>query len=249
MKPNEFAKSPLIEGVLMKQLKNRKWSNLAGCLILMLPILAGADTPATQPGTVAAPLADEPMRPRMGMGMRGMGAAANRQEWDEMMDFLRTNSPNRAKVLEDTDAYNSPRRFAVLKRWRDYKFVTEHFPEIADLRVQRFQIEDALLGLQLQARRDPQHVQDLQPQVMAKVAQLVQLSIEERQRRIQKMEDLLGQERQKMAEDQANESQRIADRTDAIMRRMTRTADRQLGTAGSQPTTRESQLTPAAPQQ
>jgi hypothetical protein len=167
-----------------------------------------------------------------------------------MMDFLRTNSPIRAKVLADTDAYDSPRRFAILKRWRDYKFVAERFPEIADLRVQRFQTEDAIFGLELQARRDPQSLESLRPQVRTSAAKMVQLSIEERQRRIEKMEMLLQQEQQKLAGDQSNENQLIDQRTDRIMMRMAHAAGRDAAT--TQPAQEPQSVqppTPAAPQQ
>jgi hypothetical protein len=234
----------LIEGVLMKLLKPAKLSKLAMGLILLLPVLSGADTPATQPDTNPPTAIDGgQMRPRfMGRGM----AAGSRQEWDEMMDFMRKNSPNRARVLAESDAYESPRRFAILKRWRDYKFVAERFPEIADLRVQRFQTEDAIFGLELQARRDPANFQNLRPLVQAKAAELVQLSIEERQRRIEKMESLLEQEKQKLASDQAGENQLIDQRTDRIMQRMARAAGRDDATTqpSAQPQQPSSQQQP-----
>jgi hypothetical protein len=189
-----------------------KISKLIPILIVALPLLASADGPATAPGNF-----DQPMFPRF--GLRPIGGRA---EWDDMIDFMNQYSPNRARILNRDDLWenNIRARNAILKKWRDYKFVSEHFPEVAKLRVQRFQIEDQIFGLELQARRDPTILNTLRPQIHEKAAQLVSLSIQERQLRIAKMEKLIASEKQKLSEDQSQQDALIDQRTDRIMDRL-----------------------------
>jgi len=191
-----------------ERMKTLKW---AACLILAWPLVARAQLPATRP-TPAGQILSRP-----GGMLRG--------EWDEMMSFLAANSPNRARVLSQIDVWNNYpviARGEVLRKWRNYKFVSEHFPEAAPLRIQKFRVEDDLFGLELQVRADPSQLQDVRPQVRTKEAELVQLADQEHQLRIQKLEKLLAQERQKLADEQSQQEKLIDQRTDKMMQRLGR---------------------------
>lgn len=191
-------------------MKTLKW---AACFILAWPLVAQAQTPAT--------------RPAYGGQFVGRPGGMLRGEWDEMMGFLAANSPNRARVLSQIDVWNNYpviARGEVLRKWRNYKFVSEHFPEAAPLRIQKFRVEDDLFGLELQVRADPSQLQDMRSQVRAKEAELVQLADQEHQLRIQKLEKLLAQERQKLADEQSQQEKLIDQRTDKMMQRLSRVA-------------------------
>ena len=190
-------------------------------LVITLPMLANADAPVTSPsanlGSNNGPMDEAPMRPRF---FRSYGSS--RAEWDDMMQFLSENSPNRFRVINDRDVWsnNFPARMAILKKWRDYRFVAEHFPEVAVLRKQRFQVEDQIFGLELQAKHNPASINDLRPQIHDKAAELVKLSIQERQLRIDKLEKTLATERQKLTDEQSQQETLVDQRTDKIMNRL-----------------------------
>jgi hypothetical protein len=191
-------------------MKITKWMPLA---VLICPLLAVADGPSTQPGV-------EITEPFPGHNFR---AYSNQADWDDMVLFMEKNAPNRLRVINESDAYgNFPVRNELLKRWRDYRFVAEHFPEVADLRVKRFQIEDEIFGLELQVRRDPSLLDTIRPEIKLKAAELVNLSIQEHQRRIVKLQTLLTQEQQRLATEQSAQDAEVNARTQRIMERIER---------------------------
>jgi hypothetical protein len=195
-------------------MKLSRWIPLT---ILLCPLFAVADGPSTQTTDYAA----EPYHMHGGAGY--MRAFSSGQDWDDMVRFMQKNAPIRARVIDESDAWdNLTARNALLKRWRDYRFVEEHFPEVADLRVKRFQIEDQIYGLELQARRDPSVLESIRPQIRLKAAELVNLSIEERQLRIAKLQSLLAQEQKRLTDEQTQQDQEVNQRTQHIMERIER---------------------------
>ncbi len=198
-----------------------KLSKLIPLAILLCPILAVAEAPSSGPSPMYQPSDFSPQfRARvMGTGRYYSSGA----DWDDMIKFLQTNAPHRARVIDETDAWDNPTaRNALLKRWRDYRFVEEHFPEVADLRVKRFQIEDQIFGLELQVKRDPSILESIRPEIRLKAAVLVDLSIQERQRRIAKLQNLLQQEQQRLADEQTQQNAQVDQRTQRIMDRIER---------------------------
>lgn len=148
-------------------------------------------------------------------------------EWNEMMNFMESVSPARAAVLERT---NPPEQSTVcqglIRRWRAYKFVREHFPEMADLQARRFTLEDDLFVLSMDEKESesdvtsrPGDLDDLRDHIRAKITELLDLGIQEDRLRIETLQKALASMNAKLSADQANEPRIIDDRTDRIMGR------------------------------
>jgi hypothetical protein len=213
-------------------MKLSRWIPLT---LLLSPLLAVADGPSTQPTDLG-----EPYRGH-GYGSGYVRAFSSGQDWDEMIQFMQKNAPIRAHVIDESDAWdNLPARNALLKRWRDYRFVAEHFPEVADLRVKRFQIEDQIFGLELQVRRDPSVLDSIRPEIRLKAAELVDLSIEERQLRIAKLQNLLSQEQKRLADEQSQQDAEVNQRTQRIMERIERELPKETPAGPAGPATQPS---------
>jgi hypothetical protein len=185
-----------------------------------------ANEPATRPDTEVrgATAGDirQAWRTALGFGRTSNIRPYTAAEWDDMMAFLKVNSPARYTVVNSLNLpANSPIRLDLIRKWRNYIFVKEHFPAISENYVKRFRLEDELFLLVMKAKRSGETTSnDLHVRIRDKVAQLVELGFDERQLRIAKLEELLDQEKKKLAEDQDKKETVIDQRTDAIMARL-----------------------------
>jgi hypothetical protein len=200
---------------------------IAISLVLALPLAAIAQDANTPP----SPSAQQDNNGGRSFGrfgrFRGMYGASTRpasvEEWDEAMSFLEKNSPNRYRMLKEIDpSETSFLRTQVLKKWRNYKLIRERFPELAELGIERYQIEDELFGITAQARSDPSGIESLRSQVRDLANKLVHLDIQEEQIRVKKLQELLASEQKLLQEKQNNVDGQIDDRTTRIMDRMMR---------------------------
>jgi hypothetical protein len=191
---------------------------------MVLPALASADEPATRPTTVAPGEGPpRPLRALLALGVARINGVRpyTSQEWDQMMDFLHTNSPERFSVLSHV-VLPENLRMDLIRKWRNYNFVKEHFPAVADVQLRRFHYEDDLFLLVLEAQKYNGQNSEYGQLIHDKVAQLVQTNFEERQLRIDKLQQMLKDEQQKFDQDQASESQIIDQRTENILKRIER---------------------------
>jgi hypothetical protein len=189
---------------------------------------ARGDEPSTRP---VMPGGNFPMDIRSALRSMFMTRQANivhftQDEWNDMMSFMETYSPARAAVLERADLpEESTVRQVLIRKWRAYKFVKDHFPEMAKLQERRFTLEDDLFVLAMREKDREADAgsptadssQDLHDLIHAKVADLVALGIAEDQLRIERLKRMLGDLNAKLAADQASEQRRIEDRTQRLM--------------------------------
>lgn len=216
-----------------------KLVKIAAILTLGAASLAWGDLPATNP---SAPDAAPSTRPAQGFAPRAsllqmrralralIGARtmsirpATPQEWDEMMAFMEINSPARWHVLSSLNLPPSaPVRLDAINKWRNYNFTKEHFPAIADELLQRYHLEDDLFALTLAAQQDGGgEAPVIREKIHDKIDQMVQLEFSERQKRIDKLEAMLEEEKSKLASDQESEEKTVDLRTSAIMNRLER---------------------------
>lgn len=151
------------------------------------------------------------------------------EEWNEMMDFLRVNSPSRFSVLSSLNLPpNHPIRLDIIRKWRNYTFTRDHFPQVADEMAKRFHLEDDLFALTLAAQEDPDDIDEYKDKIHDKVASLVQLDFEERQTRIDKLESLLNQQKAALAADEKQQDKTIDARTNSIINRLEKMNNRNL---------------------
>jgi hypothetical protein len=216
------------------------------CSVLGLVVTALGLAPALGDGPSTRPDTDGGMRQQMRF-MRGMlrndpNAGLiyfTQDEWNDMMSFLQLHSHARAQVL--ARATNLPQensiRQALIRRWRAYKFVRDHFPEMARLQERRFELEDDLFKLAMDVR-DLENVSagpvsgsadDLRERIHAKLAELLDLGIQEDQLRVEKLQTVLKDMNAKLARDQASEPAIIENRTENLMGRYARPTSRPSG--------------------
>ncbi|HEY1922467.1 MAG TPA: hypothetical protein VGG44_06850, partial [Tepidisphaeraceae bacterium] len=213
---------------------NLKCLNWAAASVFAFGALFSAIAPGDEPATRPAPTAIEPdqtpttnspaqfRRALRALAGRTRGVAPySQQEWDDMMVFLKQYSPARAHVLSHLNlAENAPLRLDAIRKWRDFNFIKQHFPAIADQMVHRFQLEDDLFALMLKAQADNSQLNEYRDLIHNKVAEIVQLDFVERQTRIDQLQKLLESEKQAFAMDQAMVQNVIDHRTDTIMARL-----------------------------
>jgi hypothetical protein len=186
-------------------------------------VSAPGDEPTTRPAT--QPAAENLLRVRRvlrALGGRTHGVAPyTANEWNDMMNFLYQNSPARYNVLAHLDLpENSAIRLDAIHKWRTYNFTKDHFPAVADELLKRFHLEDDLFVLMLKAQADDSQLAEYHDLIHDKVTQLVKLDFAERRARIEKLEGMLNDEKQKLDRDQAMEKQLIDRRTSAILNRL-----------------------------
>jgi hypothetical protein len=189
---------------------------------LTLPMAALAQSSSTRPSARNVPDAMSAPAPR---GNVPSIRPYTQQEWDEMMDFLRVNSPLRAQSLANMRLPdNAPAKTNLIRTYRAYKLISEQNPEIGNLRRQQFQVEDKLFGLQARVRRFPEQADQLKPQVHFWVEKIVNLEIAEKEIRVKRLQSMLGEETAKLDQQKANAEATVEDRTDRIMEQARRQA-------------------------
>jgi hypothetical protein len=215
-----------------------------GKIAIAMVILASgsavwADAPSTRPASAnqsSNPPHNQTQNPRR-LGKRGPGlfwmlgggggpasvAPATTEEWNEMMDFLSTNSPARWSVLSSLNLPNTSQvKKDAIRKWRNYIFYRQNFPAVADQMVQRFHLEDDLFTITMSAQEHPGDLSEFRDKIHSKVSEMVQVDFAERQLRIDKLEKLLESQKAKLAEDEQGQDQTVDQRTNAIMSRLER---------------------------
>ncbi len=145
---------------------------------------------------------------------RGRQIQMTMQEADEARNFARDHAPIRYAFYDMLP--EGPARFRVLRtfvqRYRLLQSLKEESPEIYAINLQRFEAEDNALGLARNARSAtaPAEVAAAKSKLQEKVALIVDLNLQERQKRIDKLETRLTEEKQHLLRDQGNVDELIA---------------------------------------
>jgi hypothetical protein len=214
--------------------------------LALLPIAALAQAPATRPaakspvansGAAAAAPGRAGGRP-LGVLSGASTRPYTQQEWDEMISFLDANSPLRAKALRNPNNIPEANRLNLIRTFRAYKLIKDQNPEIAELRVQRFQNEDKLYGLQLDAHRFPDRIPQIREEIRKTVEQLVDLGLKEHEVRIHRLQSLQADEQAKLEEERAGAMTAIELRTNRILDQARRLGVGRNGSSQAVPATR-----------
>jgi len=198
----------------------------------MASIAQAQDEPTTQPEETEADNHVEPMRgySRQFMGRWGMGMGApdiTDEDWDAASNFMREHSPNRWQLFERLSD-GSPRRGPVMRmilaRYQNLQSLKEEDVTLYDLRLQQLTLEDSIWGIvremRTQIAEDRRTV--LQSQLREKVSFAVDVWMKERDRRLQRLEETLKAERERLAADQKRREEMIENR---LQRELERTPD------------------------
>jgi hypothetical protein len=141
------------------------------------------------------------------------------EEWEDMMQFMRKYSHARAHVMDNLKIDpDSPIALQAVRRWRNYVFASEHFPEIKEDLLRRIQLEDDLFELTLRDRAEEgAETIELQSKIRDKVTEIVTLEFAVRQARIDQLQKMLADEKNRLQHDQAAADTIIDQRTEKII--------------------------------
>ena len=215
-----------------------------------------AEVPATQPAAAISTTRPSPLN--LAQWRRAWALTAGRtagirpytqEEWNDMMAFMQANSPARWRVLSSLQLRaTAPIRLDAIRRWRNFTFTKEHFPDVADQLVKRIHLEDDLFALTMAAQSSGEaDSASIRDKIRGKIAEIVNLDFSERQTRINKLEKMLNDEKSRLAADQSSVDQIIDRRTDQIMNRL-EGLNRELSSPTTRPTlTEEANENDAAP--
>jgi hypothetical protein len=168
-------------------------------------------TPSGNPGAVG------PVDPRGRGEDRGGGEwrrpdmprEVSDEEREQIFAFMKEHSPNRFEVLErlpDGHWRRHPMLMRMAARYRHLQRFREQDESVYKLLVRQFELQDEVFGLTRDGKfDDPEIISKLRE----KVGEMVQLSIQERQKRIEGLERALAQEKQRLEDDKANPEQAI----------------------------------------
>jgi len=163
-----------------------------------------------------------------GFGPGGGGSMRRRgwidpAEWTQAEAFMKENSPRRWAAFEKIPGDN-PHRLTVMRafygRYRMLQGLRDEDPALYDLRMKRLKLEDNVFGLVWDLKHEdaPDVKQKIQTELKAQVVELVDVGIQERGRRIERLETALKDEKERFAKDQNNRDGLVKEQLDRILK-------------------------------
>ena len=128
------------------------------------------------------------------------------EKWGEVERFMRENSPQRMKRLEEVpeERRENLRRF-MIRRFDSIQQNKEQDPSLYEIRVKRLKIEDDIFTLGLEFKdADKGDAQAIRAKLRGKVKDLVENRLAERKHWVAKAEQKLKQERDALKREEAN---------------------------------------------
>jgi hypothetical protein len=182
-----------------------KWYTTIILLVCAIPVLTMAEGPTSRPSAPFGPRAER----RMLNSMRDEGPPPTEAELHDAEVFLKDNLPNRYKLFSELNA-ESPMRKGVLRflvgRYRMLMKFKDQDNEMYDQLLAEAKLEDEAIALvQAIRNRDPA----AESLLREKAGQLVQLSIDTRKARIDRLEQALKKQKDELAFDEDHKAQRI----------------------------------------
>ena len=142
-------------------------------------------------------------RERFGLGPRRV---TSEREQEDAGKFMAENSPNRWKAIESLPGHGPMHRVlmnVVVARWRSLESARTADPKLYDIKLSELKVEDEVYGLlagtQSAADREP-----LRQKLTEASKQLIDLNMEERQHRIDRLRQLLKGEEERLQADRGH---------------------------------------------
>jgi len=181
-----------------------KWQTTIILLVCAIPVLTMAEGPTSRPSAPFGPRAER----RMFNPMRDEPAPTE-ADLRDTEQFLKDNLPSRYKLFSELNQ-DSPMRRNVLRfffgRYRMLMKFKDQDNEMYDQLLAEAKLEDEAIAL-VQGIRN--HDPAAESQLREKAGQLVQLSIDTRKARIERLEQALKTQKDELAFDEDHKTQRI----------------------------------------
>jgi hypothetical protein len=221
--------------------------------------LALAEGPATRPSDTSRPAANYPLKGErrfgpFGGGAGGIGAALRGEkgfqptegEMQAAEQFLKDELPTRYELFAQLPQA-SPMRQRVLEfmtiKYRVLLRVKDQDPEMYEQLLKEAKLEDEAMKLALDVRHGDASAES---KLHEKARELVDLSLQNRQARIDRLEQQLSNQKEQLARDMERRDEKIDEKANALRKDFNRLFDgmeRRRGKEGSQPPA----ATPASP--
>lgn len=188
------------------------------------PEAARAADPPGPAATQPSPRVD-PVVPRVGRVARGGGRQAGPitdADRAEAMQFMEKYAPESYKAiaaLPERTPQRSVMERGITRAYVNYQQVRLNNADgLYEVIVRRVQAEDRIYGLTVQVRRTPAKDREaLTRALRTAVADWFDVSLQERQLRLVRLERTARQERKRLADDNAHQDRRIQERVDRIL--------------------------------
>lgn len=190
-----------------------KWiTGILSLLVFAMPV------PAEGPVSPPPPVRDTG---RMGGEHMRRPVMPTDAQWNEMLAFMKQHAPRRAIVLASMPSERAQRiKIFAYGRYKELMELQKEDPDIYNKRIHNMELEDAAFGLVMDIKKqtDPKQKEAMTQQLREKVAQIVQAWLDERQHRIEKVEQSLAKEKDVLAKNRKNIDELVKQRMDQIMK-------------------------------
>jgi len=192
----------------------------ACCIVLAGPVAVTSSAPRDPAATTPSPRG--PMGNRDGRGgpdamnrdgrdgrePRDLPRAPTTQERDEAVEFFRQHMKFRMRIfdqLPDGRPVKARMMQMMMERYRRLQRARMEDSTMFDLMLQQMELQDDALSLLQQQRRTAGDEYDrIQGELRGKVRQIIDLSLQERQKRIERLEKQLADQKARLEQDMAN---------------------------------------------
>ncbi len=214
---------------------------------------ADADAPSTQPTTQPdrksdrGNRADRPagergrdirdIRDRNGGFMQGRAPGESyrneelpgEDEWAEIIEFMKVNSPVRLEMYEKLEATKIDRpiqsaRRRIAGRYRDLSSMKDRHPDMYEFALKQAVLEDRILG-QMRDQRDAKEDEALHAKLRETVKAYVDNFLDEREARLKKLREMVEKETQTIEHDRASMDELIDKQAERFEKEMSRMID------------------------
>jgi hypothetical protein len=140
------------------------------------------------------------------------------EEWDKAMAFMKEHSPKRTALMgELPDEFQQRIREQMFMRYRNMERLRAGDKEMYDIAIRRVDLEDELQSLRMEVRfRGRQLTPEEMSRVREKVGALVDLNLEERELRVQRLRDILKREEEVLTREKGQRESVVSENVSMI---------------------------------
>jgi len=140
------------------------------------------------------------------------------EEWDKAMAFMKEHSPKRTALMgELPEEFQQRIREQMFMRYRNMERLRAGDKEMYDIGIRRVELEDELQSLRMEVRfRGRQLTQEEMSRVREKVGALVDLNLEERELRVQRLRDILKREEEVLTREKGQRESVVSENVSMI---------------------------------
>lgn len=147
----------------------------------------------------------------------GRGPEARRGEM-RAWDFFRTYSRRRAEAIRALPQEKQERvRGLITARYGGIWLIETQNPKLFDLKIKQVQAEDDIFGLKGELAENPGKGDQIRAELRKKVEELVELRMDERKQRIERLKKQLGDEEKQLKEDQAKKEKMVEKQYERVL--------------------------------